>query len=151
MPTPSATLILRGLPGYQGEANLYRLDPPLQGHDEVIVTTSHAGRHTHRPVTAIHAADGTATWLPGSKPGTYGHHAALIRAGYRRITDRALAPRCLWCGMGSGNLIAVTPDVLSWRCQQADCGGTYTSDRAGLVGGLRKAARRARELAAQSA
>jgi mono/diheme cytochrome c family protein len=142
---PSATLLLRNLPGYRGEAHLYRLDPPLDGHTDVVVTSTRAGRGGG-PVTVVHAADGAAAWLPGSARGAYGHLEALLRAGYRQITARALAPACVVCHRVTGRLLDVGENDLQWWCDNEACLAFFWSDRDGLTGVLRKD--RARRLAA---
>ncbi|MGG5810883.1 hypothetical protein [Falsiroseomonas sp. CW058] len=74
------------VPGYRGSASLYRLAPPLEGHEHVVVSAAvvlFVG-----PETVVVPADTSgcvlhATRLPGSTEGTLSHADALFMAGYR--------------------------------------------------------------------
>lgn len=70
---------------YTGDVHLYRLDPPLDGNEYVVVAA--AVRFASGPKTCIFAADevGRVTdWraLPGSFRGALDHERALRNAGY---------------------------------------------------------------------
>lgn len=87
---------IKHLPSWSSNADLYRLDPPLQGHEFVAVSALEAPTHdpkapggvrTHLETYIFAAdADGTVdpdmTELPGSMAGTLDHREALLRAGY---------------------------------------------------------------------
>jgi len=85
--TKTATL-LKDLDGFTGDASLYRLDPPLDGHAYVVVSATYAlfgsppGLQTY---IFPSDADGQVTnWgeLDGSYEGDLDHEKALHRAGY---------------------------------------------------------------------
>ncbi len=82
-----ATLLIDGLPGFSGEASLYALDEPLDGHSHVVVSATLAP--FSGPETYIFGADdkGEITeWgeLDGSYRGL-SHATALQRAGYELV------------------------------------------------------------------
>lgn len=91
----TATLLKTSLPAFHGVAHLYRLDPPLNGHEHVVVSALEAPRHDpKRGGTAMHAEtfifaanehgvlDYDMAELPGSTVGTLDHREALLGAGY---------------------------------------------------------------------
>ena len=87
---PRATW-LRDLPDHTGQAALYRLDPPLDGHDHVIVSS--AVVLLVGPETVVFPADAEgrvlyAKRLLGSSQGTLSHTDALSLAGYRQPRDQ---------------------------------------------------------------
>lgn len=85
-----ATLV-RKLDGFQGDARLYRCDPPMPndedgGRSEYVVVSA-ARVPFSGPETYIFAADANgkvASWrdLPGSTRGVLDHAQALATAGY---------------------------------------------------------------------
>lgn len=83
----TATLLMDGLGGYAGPANLYQLDPPLLGHDHVVVWTQEIGT----PEAVIVAAYETgAAKVMNRLPGSYvaaevSHAGALFLAGYEVV------------------------------------------------------------------
>lgn len=104
----TATLVKEALEGFNGDVNLYRMDPPLEGHEYVIVSAVVLGGDAQaadsflemlsplvgageyeraNEETFIFGADaeGEVTdWaeLPGSIKHTRDHAAALTAAGY---------------------------------------------------------------------
>jgi hypothetical protein len=80
-----AKRITKELTGWRGEARLYQLDPPLNGHKYVVVSATvvdYSGAETY-----IFGADrdGRVTdWgeLPGSFQGGTDHEGALRNVGY---------------------------------------------------------------------
>lgn len=88
----TATLIKEGLPDFTGQANLYRLDPPIAADDsekgpwEYVVTSAVVAPYTG-PETYIFASDENGEvvdWgeLNGSYRGALDHEQALRNAGY---------------------------------------------------------------------
>jgi len=76
---------VKELPGWAGDARLYRLSEPLEGHEYVVVSATDVV--FSGPETYIFAsdADGEVTnWgeLDGSFRGAKDHEAALAGAGY---------------------------------------------------------------------
>lgn len=92
MNTPTATRIRKNLPNYNGTAHLYRVDPPLEGNEYVIVSAVTLPfldlfPDMERDETYIFPATkdgGVADWgeLDGSMKGTLDHAEALANAGY---------------------------------------------------------------------
>lgn len=98
----TATLVKEGLEGFRGEVNLYRLDPPLEGHEYVIVSAVElpdlalsmdsllnavGGYPIATEETYIFGSDSegkVVDWseLPGSIKDTKDHAEALREAGY---------------------------------------------------------------------
>ena len=89
----TATLVRR-LTGFTGDARLYRLSEPHEGHSLVIVSATYV---LGEPETYIFAADerGEVTgWaeLDGSAHGALDHSAALRRAGYEDAESAEATP-----------------------------------------------------------
>lgn len=91
----TALLLKTNLPAYHGVAHLYRLDPPLSGHEHVVVSALEAAQHDPKAPGGITVgvetyifgadADGVLTGdpeLPGSTKGTLDHREVLLGAGY---------------------------------------------------------------------
>lgn len=91
---PTARIVADGLAGFAGPATLYRIDPPIQGTDHVVVY--------HRPrvygqagqMTVVLATAGGAVYgrEVRPQPGTYttdepNHHLALQLAGGYQIVE----------------------------------------------------------------
>ena len=80
-----ATLIKERLPDMVGHANLYRMEPPLDGHPYVVASAADTFDHGEEVYLFPAEEDGTITdWaeLRGSMRGTLNHADALARAGY---------------------------------------------------------------------
>ncbi len=76
---------IKNLPGFRGEACLYKCAPPLEGHEYVVVSAAFA--MFDGPETYIFPADKDGEvidWgeLSGSLRGTLEHEDALQAAGY---------------------------------------------------------------------
>lgn len=97
MTTKTATLVKANLEGFNGTANLYRCDPPLQQHEPwdeneeqksyEYVVASAANAMFSGPETYLFGADKDGEivdWdeLPGSFKGGLDHERALQNAGY---------------------------------------------------------------------
>lgn len=95
MSDKTARLLKANLPAFHGVAHLFRLDPPLSGHEYVVVSALEAPQHDPKAPggirmgaeTFIFGADQTgaltgAPELPGSTRGTLDHREALLGAGY---------------------------------------------------------------------
>lgn len=83
-----ARLIKRAIPGYNGVANLYRCEPPLEGHEYVVVSAAEV--MFIGPETYIFPgnAEGEVTdlgELGGSYRGGLDHARALWGAGYEVV------------------------------------------------------------------
>lgn len=85
----TARLVKERLPNFNGHANLYWLDPPMEYEDKTIeyVVVSATNVIFSGPETYIFAADSQGEvedWedLPGSFQGGLDHTAALADAGY---------------------------------------------------------------------
>lgn len=84
----------RHLTGFRGDARLYRCEPPLAGHDRVVVSAANVP--FSGPETYIFPADAEGkvidyTELHGSFQGALDHAEALRGAGYEIAeTDAAL-------------------------------------------------------------
>lgn len=81
----TATFIKGGL--LNGNANLYKMTPPLSGHDYVVVSAISSAFYTGRAETYIFPANesGQVTgWgeLAGSERGTTSHEKVLGNVGY---------------------------------------------------------------------
>lgn len=81
-----ATLVEEGLPNFSGRAHLYRCDPPLEGHEYVVVSAV-VVRWTGEPETCIFPGNekgAVTSWdeLDGSFQGGCDHERALRNAGY---------------------------------------------------------------------
>lgn len=99
----TATLIRESLPGFQGDARLYRLDPPAEwtryddDGEPVAVPTTHvvvsaADAMYSGPETYIFPADGqgkVTSWgeMDGSFRGAFDHARALQGLGYEVTQD----------------------------------------------------------------
>jgi hypothetical protein len=82
--TPGKAVFVKKLTGFYGEARLYKVTPPLDGHEHVAVSAvvAYSG-----PETYIFPADADGkvlSWgeLDGSFRGDLDHEAALRLAGY---------------------------------------------------------------------
>ncbi|GAB1837117.1 hypothetical protein MyNCGM121_38970 [Achromobacter xylosoxidans] len=79
----TATLLKDGLEGFRGHASLYRCDPPHDGHEFVVASTSsYFGLETY-----LFPADETGEIknyleMPGSMKGTSSHEEVWANAGY---------------------------------------------------------------------
>lgn len=80
---PSATIVEAGIGGWPtGDATLYRLDPPLEGHAHVVVYVSPAQPHLPARAVAIPATERGAAAVPSMKPVVaYSHPAGPNHAG----------------------------------------------------------------------
>lgn len=92
----TATLVRANLPGFQGDASLYRMDPPLAGYSfddeapapryEYVIASAARVPYSGAETYLFGAdADGKVvewTELPGSQKGTMSHADALVDAGY---------------------------------------------------------------------
>ena len=81
-----ATLI-KNLTGWNGDARLYRMDPPYQGNDHVVVSGITTAFDTGTPETYIFKSDPDGRVddyceLQGSFRGAVDHARALKGAGY---------------------------------------------------------------------
>ncbi len=73
------------LPGFAGEAGLYRLSTPLEGHKFVIVSAANVyGTGSETYIFGATEDGEIASWseLEGSQRGTLEHEVALAGAGY---------------------------------------------------------------------
>lgn len=95
MSDKTARLLKSNLRDFTGRAHLFRLDPPLAGHEYVVVSALEALQHDPKAPggvregveTYIFGADQTGALtgdpeLPGSTKGTLDHREALLAAGY---------------------------------------------------------------------
>ncbi len=78
---------IRELDGFKGEAALYEMSPPYEGHQFVVVSAISIAFDTGRSETYIFPSDakGKVTdWgeLEGSRRGTTSHSEILEEAGY---------------------------------------------------------------------
>ena len=79
-------IFVKSLIGFSGEARLYRCDPPMEGHEYVVVSAT-GTFYGVGPETYIFPGDanGEVTdWgeLDGSFRGGFNHEQALSNAGY---------------------------------------------------------------------
>lgn len=80
MTEKKAYLIEEGLGGWAGPAARYRLDPPLEGHPEVVIFTTRMFEHVETVITPVSGA--SISRLPGSVHGFENPDYALFVAGY---------------------------------------------------------------------
>lgn len=91
----TARLLKANLPAFLGVAHLFRVEPPLAGHEYVVVSALETAQHDPKAPggtrmgveTYIFGADQTGRLtgdpeLPGSTKGTLDHREALLSAGY---------------------------------------------------------------------
>ena len=100
-PTGTATLLKSNLPGFSGDAALYRLDPPLEHHEygdpeptkhSLVIASAitmdydflEPDKRTETYLFPADAEGKVTSWgeLPGSMKGTLSHADALREAGY---------------------------------------------------------------------
>jgi hypothetical protein len=81
----TAVLVSNRLSGFRRHAALYRVTPPMQGHQFVVVAWAH--EMSTGPKTNVFGADANGkvvdwTPLPGSMSGDHNHTEVLAKAGY---------------------------------------------------------------------
>lgn len=80
MSEKTAVCIDPDVPGWAGPARRYRLEPPLLGHEQVIVFTARAFGQSETVITPVSGA--SIQRLPGSVAGYENPEYALFVAGY---------------------------------------------------------------------
>lgn len=84
----TATEILHGIGGFDGHARIFRMDPPLNGHDHVAVVVREAWDHNNQAEVVVYGCNDTgAVTNTFRQDGSYvaaspTHSNALMLAGY---------------------------------------------------------------------
>ena len=92
--TRTATLVRKKVDGWCGDARLYRLSEPLEGHTWIVVSAAVApfsGPETYIFGTDAHGKCLDYYELPGSFRGSLDYKAALKGAGYAIVVDHSEA------------------------------------------------------------